>query len=354
MKAICRNIIVVSLAVALVSACNPAPIIADQADVQAQATDTIVPPPTPAPTYTPAVLTVDQKVEAYLDGELDDIGELNAEDLQKFSINVTEKLSLQRGTNPNIYNDETYLAPDTLKMRKVEDGTTAEQKTIEMFVPISKDAEGNLMYKGPDGDWVTVENSADFDWNMVVTNSDDPRIELPTYTDNGVNVVARNLDHINPDTNEDDYALVPLIVYNKNLGQIYFKGVSGREPKTKNILSLLKIETDEAGHPIYGRLVLGVNIDSKIYTEGEEDFVGSSGMISEDYPFWNALQTDQIYDFMVDVDQEDAFKNKIFAKLEGDWTGFVPPPMAFYVLTGENNNNKDLLLIDFYDIVAKK
>ena len=77
-------------------------------------------------------------------------------------------------------------------------------------------------------------------------------------------------------------------------------------------------------------------------------------MIREDYPFWNALQTDHVYDFMVDVDQEDAFKNKMFAKLEGDWTGFVPSPMAFHVLTGESNNNKDLLLIDFCDVVAKK
>ena len=336
------------------AACSPATAVTTQPISAPQATDTVVPPPTPAPTYTPAILTVDQKVEAYLNGGIDDVGDLNAEDLTQFSKNLVEKLSAQRGAAPNIYNNEAYLAPDTLKMRKVEDGTTAEQQTIEMFVSISKDAEGNLMYKGPDGEFVTVEDSTGFDWNAVITNSDDPRIELPTYEDNGVNVVARNLDHINPDTNEDDYALVPLIVDNKNLGQIYLEGADGREPKTKNILSLLKIETDEAGHPIYGRLVLGIQITSRIYTEGSDTFVGSSGMVREDFPFWNALQTDQIYYFMVDVDQEDAFKTKIFAELEENWTGFVPPPMAFYVLTGTEDNNKDLLLIDFCDVVAKK
>ena len=280
MKSQVRIELSLAMLMALLSACSPA------------AVDTEVPPPTPAPTCTATVeadqeeealsdaeveaqdvATVDvikQLAEAYTRGEVSDIGELNAEDLTKFSVDVTEKLSLQRGANPNIYNDEAYLSPKGLKMLKVEDGTTAEQKTIEMFVPISKDAKGNLMYKGPDGDWVTVENSADFDWNMVITNSDDPRIELPTYTDNGINVVARNLDHINPDTNEDDYALVPLIVYNKNLGQIYFEGVSGRGPQTNNILSLLKIETDEAGHSIYGRLVLGIQITSSLYTEGSD------------------------------------------------------------------------------------
>ena len=212
---------------------------------------------------------MDQKVEAYLNGEIDDVGDLSIEDLTQFSASVTERLSLQRGTNPNIYNNEAYLSPDTLKMMKVEDGTTAEQKTIEMFVPISKDAEGNLMVKDPNGEWVTIKNSAGFDWNMVVTNSDDSRIELPTYTDNGVNVTARNLDLLTLILGKDDYALVPLIVYDKNLGQIYLEGANGHGSSQNNVLSFLKIETDQAGHPIYGRLVLGINITSRIYTGGQ-------------------------------------------------------------------------------------
>ena len=66
MKALSWNILLVSLAVVLVSACSPTPIIADQADLQAQATDTIVPPPT----YTSAVET-DQEVDALSNAEPD-------------------------------------------------------------------------------------------------------------------------------------------------------------------------------------------------------------------------------------------------------------------------------------------
>ena len=342
------------LIIVLLSACSPTPIIADQADIQAQATDTIVPPPTPAPTYTPAVLTVDQKVEAYLNGELEDIGDLSVEDLTQFSIFITEKLSRQRGTNPNIYNDEAYLAPDTLKMRKVEDGTTAEQKTIEMFVPISKDAEGNLMVQGPDGAWVTIKNSANFDWNTVISSSDDPRIELPTYmTSEGKNSVVKLLEDINPNNGEQYVNLVPMIVWNKTLGQIRLEGTSGHGSKTKNILTFLKIETDQAGHPIYGRLVLGIQIDSNLYTEGSDDLLYTAGMIDDRFPFWDALQTDQIYYVMVDTDQQDTFDNGLFASLN-NWTGFVPSSMSFHVLTSESNNKKDLLLIKFSNLIAKK
>ena len=336
------------------TACSPAAtaIIQPASDPQSAATE--VPPPTPAPTFTPAVLTVDQKVEAYLNGEIDDVGDLIIEDLTQFSASVTEKLNLQRGTNPNIYNNEAYLAPNTIKMRKVEDGTTAEQQTIEMFIPLSKDAEGNLMYKGPDGAFVTVENSANFkDWNAVISSADDSRIELPTHTNSeGKNSVEVLLGYTNSN-GEQAMNLVPMLIWDKSLGQIYLEGVNGHAPTTKNILTFLKIETDQAGHPIYGRLVLGIQIMSGLYSEGEDKVIGSPGMIREDYSFWNALQTDQIYFVMVDTDQQDTFDNGMFVSLK-NWTGFVSPTNSFDVLTGAKNNNKDTLLIYFSNLIAKK
>ena len=338
------------LIIALLTACSPATAATTQPTSAPQSTELEVPPPTPAPTFTPTVLTVEQKVEAYLNGEMDDVGDLNAEDLTKFSVDVTEKLSLQRGTNPNIYNNEAYLSPDTLKMRKVEDGTTAEQQTIEMFVPISKDAEGNLMVKGPDGAWVTVENSAGFDWGTI-TDSNDPRIELPTYGAGNI-TFSDYVDRINPNTGEKYSNLVPLLIWDKSLGQIYLEGTSGHGAQTRNILTFLKIETDQAGHPIYGRLVLGFQADSRIYTEGSDAFVGSTGMIREDFPFWDTLQTDQIYYVMVDFNQQSAFNDDFFASLD-NWTGFVRPANSFDTLTGESNNNKDILLIVFGDFIAK-
>ena len=239
-------------------------------------------------------------------------------------------------------------------MRKVEDGTTAEQQTIEMFVPISKDAEGNLMVEDPDDAWITIENSANFDWNTVISNSDDPRIELPIYIDSeGNDIFPEYVDRVDSNTGKRISNLVPLLVWNKTLGQIYLEGTSGYGPQTDNILTFLKIETDRAGHPIYGRLILGINVDSRIYTEGSDTFVGSAGMIREDFPFWDTLQTDQIYYVMVNIDQQDTFNNKIFASLD-NWTGFVPPANSFNTLTGESKNNKDMLLIVFGDLIAKK
>ena len=336
------------------AACSPAGLATTQSTSAPQSTELEVPPPTPAPTYTPAILTVDQKVEAYLNGEINDVGKLSIEDLTQFSASVTEKLSLQRGTNPNIYNNEAYLSPDTLKMRKVEDGTTVEQQTIEMFVPISKDAEGNLMVKSPSGDWVTIINSANFDWSMVISSSDDTRIELPIYsTSDDENIYPEYVDRINPNTGDKYFNLVPMVIWNKSLGQIYLEGANGHGSWKNNILTFLKIETDQVGHPIYGRLVLGIQIDSRIYTEGSDTFVGSAGMIREDFPFWNALQTDQIYFVMVDTHQQDTFDNGLFSSLD-KWTSFVPPVSSFDVVTDKNSNNKDMLLIVFGDLIAKK
>jgi hypothetical protein len=348
-----KRIFAIFTIIFLLSSCSPETIATTQSNSAPQATDPVVPPPTPAPTLPPAVLTVDQKVDAYMKGEIDDIGDLSTEKLQQFSESLVEKLSALRGASPNIYNNEAYLAPDTLTMRQVEDGTNAEQKTIEMFVPISKDAEGNLMVKGPDGEWVTVTNSANFDWNMVITDSTDPRIELPTHEDRGMNVTARNLDHVNPNTGGDDYALVPMLVYDKNLGEIFFEGANGRGSQQFNVLTLVKIETDQVSHPVYAKIVLGIQGTSRIYTEGSANFVGSAGEIREGFSFWNALQTDQIYYFMAHVDQQDMADHKFFISLD-NWTGFVPMPTAFDVLAGTNSNNKDLLLISFFDMIAKK
>ena len=341
--------ILLSLAACSLSVATTQPISAPQS------TESEVPPPTPAPTYTPAVLTVDQKVDAYLNGEIDDVGDLNAEDLTQFSINLVEKLSAQRGAAPNIYNNEAYLAPDTFQMRKVEDGTTAEQQTIEMFVPISKDAEGNLMVKDPNGEWVTIQNSAGFkDWNAVISSADDPRFELPTYiTSEGKNGIAKLLGDINPNTGEQYVNLVPMLIWNKSLGQIYLEGANGHGSRTNNILTFLKIETDQAGHPIYGRPILGIQITSRMYTEGSDTFVGTSGMIREEDPLWRELRPDRIYFAMVDTDQQDTLDNGIFASLN-NWTGFVSPRKSFEVLTGENSNNKDMLLIVFGNLIAKK
>ena len=95
------------------TACSPAATAITQPASDPQSAATEVPPPTPAPTFTPEVYAVDQKVEAYMNGETVSVVELSAEQQEAFANKLAEKLNETKGAKPVIYNHEAYVDPAT-------------------------------------------------------------------------------------------------------------------------------------------------------------------------------------------------------------------------------------------------
>ena len=95
-----------------------------------------------------------------------------------------------------------------------------------MYLPVvGKDGVGNLQILNQDGQTITIANSADVDWNMVVTDPHDPRINwpnLPNDIDGGLNEITyRFSDH---PRNINKTFIGPAILLDKNMGQIFMEG----------------------------------------------------------------------------------------------------------------------------------
>jgi len=154
---------------------------------------------TTAPTPTQEVDAVEQLLTAHLAGESIDVSSLSAVEFREFSTQLAEQRNSERGVNPIIYNNEAYLSPDSYRLMDY-DGHPDMNETIQMYLPVvGKDSAGNLQIRTQDGQTVTIANSADVDWNMVVTDPHDPRIEWPNLPDDiegGLNEITYRLsDH---------------------------------------------------------------------------------------------------------------------------------------------------------------
>ena len=131
-----------------------------------------------APAATEADSLVDQLLSSYLAGEVVDTSALSPAEFTEFSSRLAEKLNVDRGINPVIYNNESYINPDNYMMMNY-DGHADMDETITMYYPIDGfDTVGNLQVN-MNGIVTTIENSADVDWNQRVTDPKDPNFNWP-------------------------------------------------------------------------------------------------------------------------------------------------------------------------------
>ena len=152
-----------------------------------------VPTATSAPTETPAVSQVESLLTTYMSGEDIDVSGLSPAEFREFSTQLAEKRNAERGANPVVYNNEAHVSPDNFMMMNY-DGHPDMNETIQMYLPVvGKDSAGNLQILDQDGKTITIANSADVDWNMVVTDPHDPRIDwpnLPNDIEGGLNEIT--------------------------------------------------------------------------------------------------------------------------------------------------------------------
>lgn len=267
------------------------------APAQLVATATVEPAETatPAPTETQAISQVEQLLTAYMAGESIDVSSLSPAEFREFSTQLAEKRNAERGINPIIYNNEAYISPDNYMMMNY-DGQPDMSETIQMYLPVvGKDNKGNLQILNQDGRTITIANSADVDWNMVVTDPNDSRIDwpnLPNNIDDGLNEITWRLSDHPRNTNKT--FIVPAILLEKTMGQIFMEGRGkGMIP---NFRFLTIADTDTSGAPLVFRLSLVIPNTTQLTIENSDFWTTAYGVsVFENDKFYINLQENSVY-----------------------------------------------------------
>ena len=318
----------------------------------ALATEAIAPTATTAPTATQAVDAVEQLLASYLAGESIDVSNLSPAEFRKFSTKLAEKRNAERGINPIIYNNEAYISPDNYMMMNY-DGHPDQNETIQMYLPVvGKDSAGNLQILNQDGQTITIAHSADVDWNMVVTDPHDPRIDWPNLPINSFSGLTLT-EYILSDTIKggNKSFIIPTILLDKTKGQIFMEGRGkGMIP---NFRFLTVADIDENGMPISFRLSLLI-LNSTGLTMEDSDFLASAGLTVFDHEsFFVNLQENSVYYMGIHQDQ-DAVWDKNYNTSMIAYEGLITDNKIISILTHQTENWRDMMLLPPSLLIQKK
>lgn len=307
---------------------------------------------TPAPTETQVVNQVDQLLTAYLAGESIDVSVLSPTEFREFSTQLVEQRNEERGINPIIYNNEAYIGPDNYMMMDY-DGHPDQNETIQMYLPVvGKDSAGNLQILNQDGQTITIANSADVDWNMVVTDPNDPRIDWPNLPINS-NSGLTPIEYLLSDTinGGNKSFIIPTILLDKTMGQIFMEGRGkGMIP---NFRFLTVADIDENGIPISFRLSL-VILNSTGLTIENSDFLASAGItVSDNEKFFVNLQENSVYYMGIHQDQ-DLVWDKNYNTTMDAYQGLITDNRIISILTHQAENAQEIMLLPPSLLIQKK
>ena len=299
-----------------------------------------------APAATEADSLVDQLLSSYLAGEVVDTSALSPAEFTELSSRLAEKLNADRGINPVIYNNESYINPDNYMMMNY-DGHPDIDETITMFHPIEGfDDAGNLQVN-VNAKILTISDSAGMDWSMRITDPSDTRIDWPTT---GIN--KDNLTNLQYRIKDNNGLLLPVILSNKEFGQVYIN--SEKQQMMASSLSLLIIETDVTGKPILARQLIVISGPTiRLLEEGSPVEIGDGPVMNKEKSFYKALDNNEIYYLCIPTDQNRVYEEMLFASPQ-NYKGIVSGNEAFAVLDGKNNNREDMLLLAISVLVKKK
>ena len=295
---------------------------------------------TTAPTPTQEVDAVEQLLTAHLAGESIDVSSLSAVEFREFSTQLAEQRNSERGVNPIIYNNEAYLSPDSYRLMDY-DGHPDMNETIQMYLPVvGKDSAGNLQIRTQDGQTVTIANSADVDWNMVVTDPHDPRINWPTtkVLDSGFVEAQYRVYSLNNPTD-----LIPAILLDNSFGNIFLEGEKqGLEVNYRFVI----IETDAKNHPILAREILVIgNPTFNLYAEGTPlKEIGSPWNEKEYSSFYQNLEINQVYYIGGPTDQDKAYQEMKKCSPQ-NYSGIVVGNDVYAIFRNKLKNDNDMIVL---------
>ena len=323
-----------------------------QAATMVVPTAPIAPTATTAPTPTQEVDAVEQLLTAHLAGESIDVSSLSAVEFREFSTQLAEQRNSERGVNPIIYNNEAYLSPDSYRLMDY-DGHPDMNETIQMYLPVvGKDSAGNLQIRTQDGQTVTIANSADVDWNMVVTDPHDPRIDwpnLPVGPNSGLTPIQYLISEKVRGGNES--FIIPTIFLDKTMGQIFMQGRGkGMIP---NFRFLTVADIDKNGIPISFRLSL-VILNSTALTIENSDFLASVGItVANHEKFFTNLKENSVYYMGINQDQDDVWEKNYNTTMDA-YEGLITDNKIVSILTHQAEGEHDMMLLPPSLLIQKK
>ena len=323
-----------------------------QAGAVELATATIAPTVTTAPTPTQEVDQVEQLLTAHLAGESIDVSSLSPTEFREFSTQLAEQRNEERGINPIIYNGEAYLDPNSYRLMDY-DGHPDMNETIQMYLPVvGKDSAGNLQIRNQNGQIVTIANSADVDWNMVVTDLNDPRIDWPNLPEvvDGLNEINWHLsDHFR---NTNKTFIVPAILLDKTMGQIFMEG------RGKGFIPLFRFltvaETDVSGEPLLFRLSLMIPNTTQLAIENSDFWTKAYGVsVMEEDDFYINLQENSVY-YMGNYQDQGAMWDFNYNTTMDAYQGLITDNEITSILTHQGGNTQDMMLLPPSLLILKK
>lgn len=292
------------------------------------AENTPVPTITPTPTEIPVeALPVDEIVQKYLAGEINDISSLVPEQLRAFRAAYVEAKNAARTpelvTYTYINGEEFFINPQTFKGEKLPANPSADfikENTITMYYEVDENANGNLMVKDLEGNWHTIAGSAGIKWDKVITDHTDPDMPkvLTEKTDNNFGQLSGLTFpeyFLANKEREVSSAMTKIIVLDKKIGEIILK--SGPAFRKIPIISIFIPETDG------DETVLAVNIaflariqGLTIYEEGTSKEVSTYSDIREGFPWWNSLGTYMVFWLGAPINQNASIETDMFLSID--------------------------------------
>ncbi|MCZ2128156.1 MAG: hypothetical protein LC099_10335 [Anaerolineales bacterium] len=297
-----------------------------------------------------------EMAQLYLDGEIDSsvIDSLPLALRQEFSIAYCDLKNELRGDNPVIWTDPSgkkfYIDPNTGDFLPVDNGTTAKEQTITLYLPKVVDAEGytHIFYEGG---WVKIAGSqniksaediknGDFNW------PDTEIVDLQWVTEENKHLLGLTIPEY--EFKKDDgrqRTMQPIIILSKEVGGINIVGFGDAGTLIGYIIN--------ENNPFSVQTVL-LTGNMALY---EDNLTArSSGKITTRTPFWQELGENNLYYVMYLTDQKAAFATT-YPRSNGeevttDYEGLAPPHLTEGIITGEKTSN-DLVLITANQLVKE-
>ena len=295
---------------------------------------------TSAPTATMTISVVERLLAAHLAGESIDVSQLSPAEFGAFSTQLADKRNAERGINPIIYNNEAFISPETYRMTPY-DGHPDQNETIQMYLPVvGKDSAGNLQILNQDGQTITITNSADVDWNMVVTDPNDPRIDWPTtkVLDSGFVEAQYRVYYPENPTN-----LLPAILLDNSSGNIFLEGE--KQDLEVNYRFVI-IETDDQKNPILVREILVIGSPTfNLYAEGTPiKEIGSPWNEKEYSSFYKNLEINHVYYIGGQSDQDRAYL-EIKKCSPQNYSGIIVGNDVYAIFLNQLKNDNDMIVL---------
>jgi hypothetical protein len=212
-----------------------------------------------------------------------------------------------------------------------------------MYLAASLDSEGNLLIQNEEGVWVKINGSKDIDWNMVITDPNDPRIDWPTIKhESGLSTPQTAVSN--------GSKFIPVVLLDSEVNQLY---MSGENALMQPTITLLIIETDSSGVPILARKMIAWSTYFELFKEGSDFFTSQNiadswangfNKTKTESPLFKSLKNNQLYYATINYNQPRAYDGAKLTYIDSDYVNVVGISTVLQVIENQRVDNINMLV----------